>query len=96
MLCVESTGWAGGEFGIGEAVDGLSVRYSLEFRGNLTLLDDLQWADWSREGELLVATRSGQLQIRTFQGNRTLITFKEDLAALEPNPIPAPPWAQHW
>ena len=42
MLCIESVGWAGGEFGVDQAVDGLNVRYSLESDGNLQLLDDLQ------------------------------------------------------
>ena len=48
MLCVESLGWAGGEFGVDQAVDGMRVLYSLEFHGNLELLDDVQWADWRR------------------------------------------------
>jgi hypothetical protein len=29
-----------------QAVDGLRVQYSLEADRQLTLLDDLQWADW--------------------------------------------------
>src|SRR5262249_7086888 len=64
VLSVESIGWAGGEFGVDQAVDGLRVRYSLESNRDIELLDDLQWADWSREGYLLVALRSGRLQIR--------------------------------
>ena len=38
VLCVESVGWAGGEFGIEQAVDGLKVRYSLESDGDLEIL----------------------------------------------------------
>jgi hypothetical protein len=96
MLCVESVGWAGGEFGVDQAVDGLSVRYSLESGGDIELLDDLQWADWSRDGELLVATRSGQLQVRSFVDDCAVVTFEEDLSTLEPSPTPAPFWAQRW
>jgi hypothetical protein len=96
MLCVESVGWAGGEFGVDQAVDGLSVRYSLESGGDIELLDDLQWADWSRDGELLVATRSGKLQVRSFVDDCALVTFEEDLSTLEPSPTPAPHWAQCW
>lgn len=96
VLCVESVGWAGGEFGVEQAVDGLRVRYSLEVNGDLELLDDLQWADWSREGELLVATRAGQLQVRRLHDGRSDILSEVDLAGLEPNPAPAPPWAQGW
>ena len=96
VLCVESVGWAGGAFGVDQAVDGLNVRYSLESNGDLELLDDLQWADWSREGELLVATRSGRLQIRHLKGDGFQILFDVDLSSLEPTPTPAPAWAQHW
>jgi hypothetical protein len=96
ILCVESLGWAGGEFGVDQAVDGLRVRYSLEANGELELLDDLQWADWSREGHLLVATRAGQLQVRRLDGGRSDIMSEVDLSDLEPNPTPAPPWAQRW
>ena len=96
VLCVESVGWAGGEFGVDQAVDGLRVRYALECNGDIELLDDLQWADWSREGHLLVALRSGRLQIRSLEGDRPTILFEVDLSNLEPNPTPAPPWAQSW
>ncbi len=96
VLSVESVGWAGGEYGAEQAVDGLLVRYSLEFNGDIELLDDLQWADWSREGHLLVATRSGRLEMRSLKGDRPNILFEADLSNLEPNPAPAPPWAQHW
>jgi hypothetical protein len=96
VLCVESLGWAGGEFGVDQAVDGLRVRYSLESNSDLELLDDLQWADWSREGQLLVATRSGKLQVRSLDGDHPKVTFEEDLSGLGPNPTPSPPWAQHW
>lgn len=96
VLCVESVGSAGGEFGVDQSVDGLNVRYSLESNGDLELLDDLQWADWSRDGLLLVATRSGRLQIRNLDGDSPKIRFEADLSDLEPNPTPAPAWARHW
>jgi len=96
VLCMESVGWAGEEFGVDQAIDGLNVRYSLESNGDLVLLDDLQWADWSQEGQLLVATRSGRLQIRNLEGNGPQILFEVDLSKLEPTPTPAPAWAQHW
>ena len=96
VLCVESVGWAGGAFGVDQAVDGLNVQYSLESDGNLQLLDDLQWADWSREGELLVATRSGRLQIRNLEEDGLHICFDVDLSNLEPTPTSAPTWARSW
>jgi hypothetical protein len=96
VLCVESVGVAGGEFGVDQAVDGLNVRYSLESNGDLELLDDVQWADWSREGQLLVATRSGLLQIRSLDSASPRILFEANLSNLEPNPNPAPAWARAW
>ena len=96
ILCVESVGVAGGEFGVDQAVDGLNVRYSMESNGDLELLDDVQWADWSREGQLLVATRSGLLQIRSLEGASPNILWEADLSNLEPSPTPAPAWAQSW
>ena len=94
VLYLESVGWAGGEFGVDQAVDGLRVRYSVESEGNLELLDDLQWADWDQEGRLLVATRSGRLQIRNMIADRSDTLFEEDLSILEPNLTPAPAWAR--
>ena len=96
VLYVESAGWAGGEFGVNQAVDGLRVRYSLESDGDLEQLDELQWADWDREGRLLVATRSGKLQVWNLNDHGPEILFEQDLSLLEPNPIPAPAWAQRW
>jgi len=96
LLCVESTGHAGGEFGPDQAVDGLRVQYSLEADGQLTVLDDLQWADWDENGRLLVATRTGKLQVRQVGAGTEHTVFEMDLALLDPNPVPAPAWAQQW
>ncbi len=94
-LCVESLGWPGGEFRAEQAVDGLRVSYSLESSDDLAIFDDLQWADWSADGLLLAATRSGHLQIRDLSAKSKLV-FDQDLAALEPNPQPPPQQAQRW
>jgi hypothetical protein len=96
VLCVGSRGSAGGEFGVDQAVDGLRVGYWMELDGEMQLLDDLQWADWDRDGNLLVATHSGRLQVWNLDGNRSEILFEEDLTLSEPNPTPAPAWAQRW
>lgn len=96
LLCVESMGWAGGEFNGEQAVDGMHVRYSLESEGDLEVLDDLQWADWDRNGRLLAATREGKLQVRDIRLHGTEILFEEDLSLIEPNPTSAPVWAHHW
>jgi hypothetical protein len=96
MLYVESVGWASGEFGADQAVDGLRVRYSLESDGKLKPLDELQWADWDRQGQLLAATREGKLQVWNLDGESLKVLFEQDLSLLEPNPTPAPAWAQRW
>jgi hypothetical protein len=95
-LRVESVGWAGGEFGVEQAIDGLRVTYALETESDIRLLDDVQWADWDAQGRLLVATRSGHLQIRDLQHRQEPILFEVDLTADQPAPIPAPAWAQRW
>lgn len=96
LLYVESTGHPGGEFGIEQAVDGLRVHYSMEADGRITPLADVQWADWDRHGRLLVATRSGGLQVRNVGSGKVQILFEADLASLAPTPTRAPDWAEHW
>jgi hypothetical protein len=96
VLCVESLGRAGGEFGVDQAVDGLRVLYSLESDGNIECLDNIQWADWDRAGQLLVATQSGKLQVRNLDADRPETKFEYDLSLFDPNPTPAPFWANRW
>jgi hypothetical protein len=36
------------------------------------------------------------LQIRNLDAGRAQLEFDEDLTRLEPDPTPAPAWAQHW
>lgn len=96
MLCVQSLGWAGGEFGEEQAIDGLHASYWIETNDELEPLDPLQWADWDPNGRLLVATRDGHLQIWNRQKGGWSVTFDENLADLEPDPRPAPDWAQRW
>lgn len=96
LLCLESLGWAGGEFGVDQAVDGLRVAYWLVVDGEIQLLNHVQWADWDREGHLLVATRSGKLQVWNLDSNGSEVLFEEDLSRSEPKPLPAPLWAQRW
>jgi len=96
LLCVESLGRAGGEFGVDQAVDGLQVSYWLESDDNIQPLTYVQWADWDQEGYLLVATRSGKLQVWNRDGDGSDPLFEEDLSLFEPSPVPAPAWAQRW
>ena len=96
LLCVESLGRAGGEFGVDQAVDGLRVSYWLETDDDIQPLNYVQWADWDQEGHLLVATRSGKLQVWNRDGDGSDPLFEEDLSLFKPSPAPAPAWAQRW
>jgi hypothetical protein len=55
-------------------------------------LEDVQWADWSADGRLLVATVDGRLQVR----DGSAVSGEVDLAALTPDPQPPPPLATRW
>lgn len=95
ILHLESLGRAGGEFG-GQAIDGLRVAYALESDGDFDILEDAQWADWDAQGRLLVATRSGRLQIRELRQSSFNLTFEADLSEMAPEAIQPPDWAQRW
>ena len=57
-------------------------------------LGDIQWADWARDGRLLVATSKGSLQIRD-GAVPSAVRWELDLAALRPDPQPSPPQARY-
>jgi hypothetical protein len=88
VLCVESLGWAGGELGVDQAVDGLRVSYSLESDNDLQLLDQVQWADWDHGGRRLVATRAGKLQAWTLCGSdfQSIVRRRPFASRTEPDP----------
>jgi hypothetical protein len=57
-------------------------------------LPDVQWADWSHGGGLLVATKDGRLQARTSDGQE--VKWEHDLSQQSPRPTPPPPEASRW
>jgi len=60
----------------------------------LAHLDEVQWADWARGGELLTATTDGRLQIRD---RATLqVAWEHDLAPMRPASGEPPAEAGHW
>lgn len=65
-LCV--TGWYAA-FREGEPQRFALPSYWLERAGERQTLNDVQWADWSARGELLVATTGALLQIREMLGD---------------------------
>ncbi|MEP7055521.1 MAG: hypothetical protein ABI912_09765 [Actinomycetota bacterium] len=69
--------------------------YSIEGKGG-DVLESVQWADWSADGRLLIATADGRLQIRQYAATGTTVTWETDLAGLEPDPTPPPAEASQW
>jgi hypothetical protein len=61
------------------------VLYELDGVGEL---EGVQWADWSKEGQLLVATVDGRLQVRASDG--LAVEWEQNLSVLEPDPTPRP------
>jgi hypothetical protein len=59
-------------------------------------LPSVQWADWDRNGDLLVATDAGELQTRGKLGWLAPDSVVADLAAESPQPAIAPPEARLW
>jgi hypothetical protein len=68
--------------------------YSIDTGSGPQILDDVQWADWSSDGSLLVATKAGQLQWRDGDGRE--VRWEAGLAALTPERTPPPPDARQW
>jgi hypothetical protein len=54
----------------------------------IAMLDGVQWADWSRDGRLLMATADGRLQVRDEASLDVL--WEHDLAHLTPDPQSPP------
>lgn len=98
VLRLESLGSAGGEFGRGQAVDRMRLSYALHDAEGMRRLGHVQRADWDRDGRLLVATRSGSLQMWNLDHDRGGLEtlFDVDLSALEAHSAPAPDWARRW
>ncbi len=84
---------------------GLSTSGAIEYRAPLfwlsrgsdeELLDDVVWADWTPNGRLAVATNTGTLQLRDADSLQLVAVSEHALARLQPDPQPAPDWAQTW
>jgi hypothetical protein len=68
--------------------------YAIEEAGRRRILDGVGWADWSRDGELLVGSDDGRIQRRSPDGST--VRWEYDLATLTPDPKPRPPEASIW
>jgi hypothetical protein len=74
-----------------------SVVYALSCGDEVQLLEDVQWADWSRSGELLIATSQGVLkQVVVNSLSDQQVVFEEDRVVLTPDPQEPPGLARRW
>ena len=67
------------------------VLYELGGAGEL---EGVQWADWSPDRRLLVATVDGRLQVRSPDARS--VEWEHDLSVLEPDPTPPTAEASSW
>lgn len=64
-------------------------------RHTLVTLDDFSWADWDHRGRLVGAWHGQILALNPEAPNEEVIVL-EDVNDQQPDPQPAPDWAQHW
>ena len=71
--------------------------YAISDGTDIQILEDVQWADWSRSGHLLVATLDGKLQVRELMRlDDFAILCDFDLSSLDPHPQEPPATARGW
>ena len=70
--------------------------YEIVEAGRRLVLPDVQWADWDRQGRLLVATTDGKLQVREYSERGLAVVSEVELGSFTPSPSPAPAEARRW
>jgi hypothetical protein len=68
--------------------------YALDDGSEQSVLEGAWWADWSHDGDLLIATADGRLQVRDADG--ATVRWEHSLDGRAPDPQPPPPEAAHW
>jgi hypothetical protein len=76
--------------------DDFEFGYDLRIGDTVVELPDVQWADWSADGRLLVATTDGRLQVRAGDPRELDVVWEADLTPFEPDPQPPPREAAQW
>ena len=71
-------------------------RYLLRSGAERTGLEEVQWADWSASGELLVATTGGALEVRSRPFGPVDVDWRYEMASHRPDPESPPPDAGRW
>jgi hypothetical protein len=72
------------------------IAYRIVDGATRIVLPSIQWADWDRNGDLLVATDAGELQSRGKLGWLAPDSVVANLAVERPEPTIAPPEAHRW
>jgi hypothetical protein len=72
------------------------VMYTIHYGDAQRRLEQVQWADWDRTGRLLVATTTGQLQVRGEPWDATGTVWSIDLGNDRPTPAEPPSIARRW
>lgn len=93
VLVLSDRGWSAHA---PDRIEGRGPLYAIERGGRTEDLTDVVWADWDRRGRLLVATRSGTLEVREAGRRPNRTVSRVDVGALRPDPGPAPPSARRW
>jgi hypothetical protein len=73
---------------------GRETRYAIVTDGVTHPLPEAQWADWSSNGQLLLATRDGRVQI--LDGVTRAVRWEVDVARFTPEPTAPPAEASRW
>ena len=73
-----------------------TVRYRVVDGDAVVELPDVQWADWARDGRLLVATANGNLETRGKSSWLAAGDVVANLADERPAPTEAPAGARSW
>jgi hypothetical protein len=76
--------------------DDFEFGYELRTDDSVVDLLDVQWADWSADGRLLVATADGRLQVRAGEPRDLEVVWETDLTRFDPDPQPPPAEASRW
>jgi hypothetical protein len=74
----------------------VETQYALARGADESPLGDVHWAEWDAQGRLLVATKSGLLQVRDVDRDDGAGRDEIDLSAATPDPQHAPPDARGW
>jgi len=86
----------GFDFRSGGRIEGQLPTYAIETRKRSRDLPDVVWAEWDTVGRLIVATRTGRVQLLDADGPELRVIRERDLDGLVPEPEPAPDHAKRW